>query len=166
MPVHPLVLWSARLCTACYLGRYLADVSGAKRMREWCWTSGWVLLVLHVMAAFQFVHGWSHAAAVAHTAEQTEAMVGIDWGGGVWFNYATIVIWGADVAWRFDSSCREKCGRASLAWSVFVHSYLAAMMISATVIFGPTYWWAIAVLFGAIWFVLRSIHSKRKAGSP
>src|SRR5918995_2404668 len=39
------------------------------RNRKWgraAWTCGYVAFLVHVATAFDRVHGWSHAAAVAH----------------------------------------------------------------------------------------------------
>lgn len=60
------------------------------------WTIGALSLAAHLAAAMQFRHGWSHAAAVAETARQTEAKFGMNWGGGVWSNYAMILLWIVD----------------------------------------------------------------------
>ena len=102
-----LMHWSARLAIACYVVRLLIDVARptgriARRTACWSWTVGCGLLVIHVLIAFATVHGWSHRAAFDHTAVRTEEVTGIDWGGGLFFNYAFTLIWIADVAawWR------------------------------------------------------------------
>jgi len=153
------VLWTARLCVGCYLLRYVAAASGRDRARNWqcwLWTAGWLLLLVHTAAAFQFVHDWSHVAAVESTARQTEEQLGISFGGGVWFNYATIVLWGMDVAlwWR-----RE---RSPVLWLVAVQTYLALIVVSATVVFGPTFWWGVAAAFVVLIVVARLLASRER----
>jgi len=47
------------------------------------WTLGCIGMLAHTACAFQFYHGWSHAAAYQDTARQTAEMFGLDWGGGL-----------------------------------------------------------------------------------
>ncbi len=42
---------------------------------------------------------WSHAAAYAHTATQVAAGVGLNWGGGIYANYAFTALWLVEVGW-------------------------------------------------------------------
>jgi hypothetical protein len=50
------------------------------------WTAGATLLVVHSLAVFHYIHGWSQDAALEHTARQTAALTGFDWGGGLCIN--------------------------------------------------------------------------------
>jgi hypothetical protein len=159
------VLWTARLCVGCYLLRYVVAASGRDRARLqcWLWTTGWALLVVHTAAAFQFVHHWSHAAAVASTARQTEELLGVTFGGGVWFNYAAIVVWGADVAFWWRRKQNPGVSETpQVLWSVTVQAYLAMMVVSATVVFGPRFWWIIAAAFAAGIAVARASASRER----
>jgi len=63
------------------------------------WTTGAALCVAHVAAAFHVRYGWSHAHAYRDTALQTAAVTGLEWGGGLWVNYAFLAVWAADVGW-------------------------------------------------------------------
>jgi hypothetical protein len=63
------------------------------------WTSGAALTLLHVAAVFHFIHDWSQTAALAHTARQTAALTGLDWGGGLYVNYGFVTLWAGDAAW-------------------------------------------------------------------
>jgi len=91
----------------------------------------------HVVAAFHFYHGWSHAAAYEHTARRTAEVVGLDWGGGLWWNYAFGAVWLGDILWR----------RGRPAWlGVAVQAFLAFMAFNATVVFetGAIRWLGLA----------------------
>lgn len=137
-----IVLWSARLMVLFYVTGVGIDIAAggrgrqARRLVRWFWTVGCSLLLLHMAAAFQFSHGWSHRAAYEHTARQTADVVGISWGGGLYVNYAFAALWVADAArmWRgsFVGDVR--------AWFWVVHGLFAFVMINATVVFGPAYW--------------------------
>ena len=63
------------------------------------YAAGALLLVLHVALAFEYRHGWSHAAAFAETAARSEAMTGVASGAGIYLNYLLMAVWAADGAW-------------------------------------------------------------------
>jgi hypothetical protein len=129
--------------------------SGGRPAQLW-WTAGFVLYLAHVAAAFQFVHHWSHAAAYRHTAQQTYEICGIDWGGGLYFNYAFTLAWLADVVWIWTSGHPQSSrpGWLRLTW----YAFFVFMVINATVVFedGPARWLSLAafVILGA-WAFLR-----------
>ncbi len=67
------------------------------------WSAAYAVYVLHVAAAFHFVHGWSHAAAFDHAVKRTSEVVGVATGVGIWINYGFTLVWLADVLlWRVD----------------------------------------------------------------
>lgn len=155
----PLVVWSARLAAGCCLARWSLEFAGTRRPRferliTLLWTAGCALYLLHVWAAFEFVHHWSHAAAWEATARQTLAVTGIDWGGGLWFNYVFTILWPVDVARRW----RERViGRKVVPpWLATVAQvFLAFIVINATVIFGPTGWSIVLAAFVLVAAVFR-----------
>jgi hypothetical protein len=141
-----LVPWTARLAVAVYLVRLLADLApppvasdtriSRERIVLVIWTLGCGVYLLHVAAAFQFVHGWSHAAAAAHTARQTDAVTGWYWTGGLWINYAFTLWWPLDVAW----SWRRGLARLPFGYIVAMHGSVGVLIFNATVVFGPSWW--------------------------
>ena len=111
------------------------------RWTRLAWTIGCGALIAHFVSAFHFFHAWSHASAYADTARQTEAVFGINWGGGLFINYAVAGLWAADVAWWWFAgvnSYRRRPWLLTLAW----HSFLIFIIFNATVVFkdGPTRW--------------------------
>ncbi len=96
-PVVALTIWTA-------LVLYVAGEFGRARRpaAAWArpvWLLGGLVYLGHVVAAFGIHHDWSHAAAYAHTAARTEALAGLDWGGGIWVNYAFTTIWVGEGLW-------------------------------------------------------------------
>jgi hypothetical protein len=138
-----LITWSARVVVAFYLLRLAADVLIADPARRdqwarWAWTLGCAVYLAHVVFAFQFLHHWSHAAAVEHAARRTFEVTGFEFGAGIYLNYAFTLFWMADVVlwWR-----RSLAGRAiSGAYYWTVQAIFAFMMFNATVVFGPAFW--------------------------
>ena len=132
--------WSAWPAVVCYV------VAGGLSLRpsrerwgpaiRFVWTVGWLALVAHVVLALGLVHGWSWTAAYEHTARRTQQLVGWNWGGGVWFNLLTVGVWGADVIKMWLGGPGDGRGRW---WSFAVQSYIAFMMLNATVVFGSRF---------------------------
>jgi hypothetical protein len=60
------------------------------------WTIACAALLAHVAFAFHFYHAWSHDAAFRETARQTEIVTGLNWGGGLYINYALVTGWVLD----------------------------------------------------------------------
>lgn len=103
-------------------------------LARWLWTAGFAVYLLHVGCAFGLFHHWSHAAAYRHTAARTAGMIGLDWGGGVYFNYAFTAAWIVDAAWwslwPFSYQARPRWVRIAL------RGFMAFMVLQATVVFG------------------------------
>jgi hypothetical protein len=155
---HPLTLWTARAVVACCLVAWLLVFSGALRSARgkhvWraAWTAGCITLAIHVLTAMHFEHGWSHTAALRHTARQTLEVAGIDWGGGLYFNYGLLLLWTADVSLLWIR--RDRPIRFQLPVRRLTDWACAFIVLNATVVFGPSWWLPIAALFGLSGFLL------------
>ena len=155
-PAHPLILWLARASVALYAAAVLIAVAGrtttTRNFRRWraTWSSACLLLIFHILAAFHFEHGWSHSAALKHTAEQTARVTGINWGGGLYFNYAFLVLWLVDAAmlWTAASTKPSRLRRITDLACIF-------MVLNATVVFGPRWWIGPVIIVGLIAVQLR-----------
>ena len=104
------------------------------RRARLAWTTGCAALVAHFICAFQFYHSWSHESAYIDTARQTAAVVDINWGGGLFINYAVAILWTIDVAWWWYAglnSYRRRPWLLTLLW----HSFLIFIIFNATVVF-------------------------------
>ncbi|MBT6495792.1 MAG: hypothetical protein HOL01_14685, partial [Planctomycetaceae bacterium] len=146
-----LTIWTVRLAVGCYLGRYLLDAMPAadnrrQRQSRWLWTVGCLLYLMHVVCAFAFFHDWSHDRAYAHTASQTQEVIGWNWGGGLYVNYLFTIVWIADVIRQWN--CIGNGTRSSRLPDLAMQSLIAFMVINATIVFGPPFWKWIGVVFG------------------
>lgn len=148
MDVESAVRWSAWPAVVCYVvawGLCLRPSHGRWRPAiRLAWTAGWLALVAHVVLAMGLVHGWSWTAAYEHTARRTQELIGWNWGGGVWFNLLTVGVWGADVLrmWLGGPGAERSgpvAGGWKWWWSFAVQSYIAFMMLNATVVFGSRF---------------------------
>lgn len=97
------------------------------------WSAGAGMMILHICAAFAYVHGWSHAAAAKATAAETLEVTGSSFGGGVWFNYVFLVLWVADAMWWWLG---ERGYLARSRWiDVVVYGFMIFIAFQATVVF-------------------------------
>ena len=112
--------------------RSKAELCSATRL---IWTIAVASLIAHFISAFHFYHGWSHAAAYEDTARQTRELFGFNWGGGLFINYALLIVWILDIAWWWRSgldSYRKRPWPLVVAW----HGLLIFIIFNATVVFG------------------------------
>jgi hypothetical protein len=116
------------------------------RLARAIWTAGIALALIHVFLAFQFVYGWDHDAAIEATTRQTAEVVDSSFRGGIFVNYAFLLIWLADVCWWWLSpeshasrSRRLELGRLAL---------FAFMFFNGAIVFAsrPGRWIGIASL--------------------
>jgi hypothetical protein len=110
------------------------------------WTTGCAGLLAHFVCAFHFYHGWSQESAYRETARQTAAIVGLNWGGGLFINYFVLVAWVVDVSWwwwKGVNSYRRRPWQVLAAW----HGFLIFIIINATIVFktGVVRWTGVAL---------------------
>jgi hypothetical protein len=142
-----LITGCVRIAAAFYAARVFADVAeiGSLRIRRAFWTAGFVFFAVHVAAAFQFAHHWSHTAAWKATAEQTAEITGWESGAGLWANYAFTALWLADVTawWCIGTRYPRRFHRIAIA----VHVLFAFLWFNATAVFGSPFWRPVVAAF-------------------
>lgn len=138
-----LTRWTVRIAMALYVAS-LATRNFSTRWSRLAWTAGCVLYLFHVACAFEYYHHWSHAEAYVSTARQTAEVVGLDWGGGLYFNYAFTLIWLADACWWWAAEESYQARPRWIDWTV--HGFLGFIAFNATVVFatGFSRWMGIA----------------------
>jgi hypothetical protein len=146
-----MILWTVRFSVVLYVvavwcRQFGVGRPGSDRRVTIAWSLSWLLCIAHVVCAFHFEHHWSQEAALKHTAEMTERVVGIHWGGGLYINYLFLTWWGVDACRLIHGSTQRTS--AAFQWTA------AFMMFNATVVFGPR-WWIIPMLIFAIAAVIR-----------
>ena len=142
-----LMLWTVRVSVVCYvvaLWRWLFFPITPDRLYARFWPAAWLLCVLHVLFAFHFRHQWNHTAALQHTAEMTERVVGLYWGGGLYINYLFLICWGISAGFTLCSDMRP-----ARTIDMALHAFAAFMMFNATAVFGPPWWWIPTIIVAA-----------------
>ncbi|HEY7412312.1 MAG TPA: hypothetical protein VII13_16305 [Vicinamibacteria bacterium] len=104
---------------------------------RWLWTAGALGNLAHALLAFHLRHAWSHAAAVADTARQTEALLGSAVGAGIYVNYAFAAWWTLEAAWWWrDAPAFRRRPRPLV---VFSRAFFVFMWVNGAIVFarGP-----------------------------
>ena len=125
-------IWVSMVAYA--IGSLIFAMTRHARWVRLAWTIGCAALLAHFVFAFDFYHAWSHRSAYADTARQTAQVFGINWGGGLFINYAVAALWTADVAWWWAaglSSYLQRPWWMTLLW----HGFLIFIIFNATVVF-------------------------------
>jgi hypothetical protein len=131
--------WTAVLALSFYVLSLAARAraNGRRTRLAWAraeWTAGCCVFVVHVACAFHFYHHWSHTAAYAATAQRTAELMGLEWGGGLYANYAFTLVWLADTAWWWRGLDPYEARPGPVKWAV--HGFLAFMALNGTLVFG------------------------------
>ena len=155
MPLGELLTrWTVRFALAFYVAS-LATRGFAPKSSRIAWTAGCLAYLLHVVAAFAYYHDWSHDQAYAFTAQQTNDVVGIDWGGGLYVNYWFTLVWIGDATWWWLNA--ERYLRRPCWLDGSVHGFLGFIAFNATVVFATGYsrWFGIAAcgLLSVVWYL-------------
>ena len=114
------------------------------------WTVGLGFYIAHVLSAFAVFHGWSHQAAYAYTAAETARLIGVAWGGGIYFNHGFTMLWIVDAVWWWIWPTHY--GSRGRRYDVAVMVAMLLMVFQATVVFanGPARWFGAAGTLAAV----------------
>jgi len=166
-----LTRWTVRAALALYALTMALRLAGSARRREarLLWTIGCLLVLSHVAAAFHYFHGWSHAHAYLETARQTRERFGLDWGGGLYFNYLFTFAWAADAAYWWWAGL-DAYDRRPRRVGVALHAFFAFMAFNGAVVFatGATRWVGVGatVALGLLALVRLRRVGQRRDGRP
>lgn len=182
-----LTRWAVRLALSCFVLYLAGALWGAGRARwwrvsRWIWTAGCGWMLLHVACAFHFYHHWSHGAAWQSTADETQRMLGVAFGDGIYASYLFLLAWAADVVWlwTFSSPPRAAAMNASGVpgastiggqtpiWRLLVHFFLLFIAFNGAIVFegGPTRWAGIVASLALAALAGRRAYNWLARGSP
>lgn len=115
---------------------------GAKHL----WLLGSLFSLIHALAAITFHHHGSHELAFEDTARQTQELIGIRLGAGIYFNYAFVLIWICDAMWW---AAHPGSYLARSNWLTgLIYGFLIFIAINGTIVFetGWTRWISIIAI--------------------
>lgn len=129
-------IWFAILGYAVGTGMFVLSRTRPQRLHaaRAAWTVACISLIAHFICAFSFYHNWSHESAYLDTARQTEEVVRLNWGGGLFINYALLVAWIVDVGWWWLGGINSYLKRS---WALVItwHAFMIFIIFNATVVF-------------------------------
>lgn len=126
-----LALWGYAISSFCLL--YFP--SGQKRdVARWAWSLGALLFVIHVAAAFDVYHDWSHAAAMAHVAQETQRVMGNAVGSGIYVSYFYTLLWALDALYWWLAG-HQKYFSIWPGLHKLKHAFMFFIFFNGTVIF-------------------------------
>ena len=147
-PSVAVTIWAA--LTLYVIGEYGRTHHQAAAWPRLVWGLSSLVYLMHVVTAFEFHHDWSHAAASAYIARQTEAIIGVAFGVGLWINYAFSAVWIVEALW--SRQWTTQCTRNRATWTVAVRLFFLFMILNGAVIFtsGPRRWLGIVVMVALV----------------
>lgn len=128
-------------------GRGVKDSGGMRdAVYGYAWLLGSLMIAIHILASYGLAHGWSHAAAIEATADESERVTGIRAGWGVYVNFVFAAVW---MGYSIAMTTRK---RRWPAVDQAVFWFTAAIVFSATIVFeaGAVRWLSIAGFTGLI----------------
>jgi hypothetical protein len=156
-------VWLAILAYAIGIALFAYNRSRALAAVRVAWTAACVALIAHFTSAFHFYHHWSQESALLDTARQTKGVIGLNWGGGLFINYAVLSLWIVDVgSWWLKGidSYRRRRRLIVLLW----HGFLIFIIFNATVVFkdGIVRWVGVITSLSLVasWIMLAKQKSK------
>ena len=105
------------------------------RSARLAWTVGCMFFAAHVCLAFHYFYGWSHRTGLEETALQTEELVGVRQGEGLYLNYVFAIVWAVDGLWWWSVGERRYRERNRLI-TTGLHTFMAFMIFNGAVVFG------------------------------
>lgn len=100
-------LWAIRLSLlllVCCLALQSRGLSSTDWRLAGLWFLGALLAACHSLGALWTFHHGSQWEAFQSTAEQTEEMIGVRFGAGLYVNYLFVGVWLVDSIWRLGSA--------------------------------------------------------------
>jgi hypothetical protein len=97
------------------------------------WAAGALLMLVHAIAAFGVFYDWNHSVAQELTSQQTAALTGIEFAGGIYVNYVFVAAWILDAAWWLFASDSYESRPPWLAFAV--RGFIFFIMLNGAVVF-------------------------------
>lgn len=123
------------------------------RVVRWCWTWGILCFVVHLAAAFQFFHFWSHE----HAYQVTRDVSGV--GEGIYALYFFIGAWLIDAAWWWAAP--QSYAARSRIVDRTLHGFMLFIVFNGMIVYERGFIrWAGIVMFTALagsWLLSRPL---------
>jgi hypothetical protein len=129
-------LWAIRVAMVLLFLVLAVEIVDQKRTSKpvaILWFTGAVLALCHSMGALVAYHHSSQAEALESTAEQTEELLGIRFGAGLYFNYLFVLVWILDALLRL--AIPFKYLRIPSTYFYLVYGFLIFIAVNGAIVF-------------------------------
>jgi hypothetical protein len=124
------------------------------------WTAGAVLALCHSVVAFMVFYDGSHDIAQIKTTQQTAALTGVVFSGGIYVNYLFLLLWLGDAAWWWAAPASHRAQPRRLALAV--RGFIFFVIVNGAVIFADGW----ARLVGLVALVVAAVGGWRRGLAP
>lgn len=129
-------LWAIRLAMLAMFVCFALELRGWRQLDSavrGIWLLGAVCSFLHSLGALLYLHDGSHDKAFESTAKQTEDLLGVAVGVGLYVNYLFVAVWSTDAVLRCVAArWYTSVGRW---YHVVVYGFLGFIAINGTIVF-------------------------------
>ncbi len=122
------------------------------------WMVGALLMLVHSAAAFVTFYEGRHEVAQIATMQQTRALTGVEFAGGIFVNYLFLAVWIGDAAWWVVAPGSYMTRARTVSYAI--RGYIFFIVVNGAVVFADG--WArilgaaAVILVIAAWFLKRS----------
>ena len=161
-------LWAIRFALLLMFVAYVQQLRGASEVATHVrilWLAGAICVLLHSVGALISFHHGSHEAAFNSTAKQTEELLGIAVGAGLYVNYGFALVWMGDALFRIAKPVQYLT--LPNRYRSLVHGFLLFIAFNGTVVFkdGWIRWLGLTAGAFLVWLgLLRYLGSKASNG--
>jgi hypothetical protein len=159
-----LAIWLSMLAYVAGALAFARNTRQSEVVTRLLWTAGCASMLAHISFALHFYHRWSQESAYLETARQTNEVIGLNWGGGVYINYFLLIGWLIDISWWWLCGL-DSYRRRPVALVISWHAFLLFILFNATVVFksGAVRWAGLLLCFtlAAAWLMAIQNSSNR-----
>ena len=135
-PAQAAAIWAIRIALGLMVLVLAIEIRGGKstdRSTASLWLIGALLSLYHSLGSIAtFYHG-SQSMAFEATAQQTEELLGIRFGAGLFVNYAFVLIWLVDALFRCASPASYR--QLPIEYSYCIKGFLIFIAINGAIVF-------------------------------
>ena len=129
-------LWAIRFAMLSMVIVFAMQLSGAREVSNkvrTVWLVGAICALLHSVGALVAFHAGSHQEAFESTAQQTEELLGIAVGFGLYVNYLFVLVWLSDALCRWLRKDFYTSLPFWYRWAVY--AFLSFIAVNGTIVF-------------------------------
>lgn len=146
-------LWAIRLAMVAMVVTFTMQLLGSSevsnRVRS-LWLFGAVAAMAHSLGALFAFHAGSHQEAFESTAKQTEELLGVAVGIGLYVNYVFVFVWLGDACFRWFG--KSVYSELPSWYRPLLYGFLGFIAVNGTVVFksGSIRWIALGAIVGLL----------------